>query len=128
MAPTSYDINGIFEIEFDSKYMDESVVKDIAQSSGLSEADLAARRNRLAELKSKSKENRNKLSLLMEKADKLFAESNMEQRIILGNAMEEYQRALRNANADAIEASKQNLENIIEIIERSIYGLPDPEI
>ena len=124
----SYDINGIFEIEFESKYMDESVVKDIAQSSGLSEADLAARRNKLAELKSKSKENRNKLSLLMEKADKLFAESNMEQRIILGNAMEYYQRALRNANADAIEASKQNLENTIEIIERSIYGLPHPDI
>ena len=52
----------------------------------------------------------------------------MEQRIILGNAIEEYDRALRSANKDAIEASKQNLEETIEIIERSIFGLTDPEI
>ncbi|MCR4566916.1 MAG: Hsp70 family protein [Pseudobutyrivibrio sp.] len=121
----SYDINGIFDVDITGDGIKEEVHEKIGLSEGDSSAEIQSRRKKLDEMKTNPQSQEEDL-LVVEKAGRLAAECNAEQRVMLEKALMSFLQTCRQASSKLeIKEAKRRLESVMVIIEKSMFSFAD---
>ena len=117
----SYDINGIFVLELKSPYLEESVRKEIVNTLGLSEEEIASRRQRLEELKTEPPMHGRRMELLLNRAERLFAESDSQQKYHLARHMDALRNCLARGDQKQARQTADQLQKLMAYIESHMF-------
>ena len=117
----SYDINGIFVLELKSPYLEESVRKEIVNTLGLSEEEIASRRQRLEELKTGAPMHGRRMELLLNRAERLFAESDSQQKYHLARHMDALRNCLARGDQKQARQTADQLQKLMAYIESHMF-------
>ena len=117
----SYDINGIFVLELKSPYLEESVRKEIVNTLGLSEKEIASRRQRLEELKTEPPMHGRRMELLLNRAERLFAESDSQQKYHLARHMDALRNCLARGDQKQARQTADQLQKLMAYIESHMF-------
>ncbi len=120
----SYDINGIFDVDIKCPVAGTEIHKELGTGGGLSPEELAERKARMDKIKIHPRDmEQNKYAL--EKADRLYAECNENQREILSVAIKQFKDALDTQNMNVVKKAYVKFEMQMAMIERTLFHFSD---
>ncbi|SDB29280.1 molecular chaperone HscC [Pseudobutyrivibrio sp. YE44] len=123
-ARFSYDINGIFDVEITGDGLLENKTVHLGNAQGLSEAEIEAKRQNLERIR-ENQSSSEKSRLLIEKASRLAAECNLEQRKFLEAAIRNYLMILESAGIEASRKAGEELQEVVDQVEKSMFSFSE---
>ena len=117
----AYDINGIFAIELESPFIENTVREEIMNTLGLSEAEIARRKERLEELKHEHGHYSQRMEMILNHAERLFAECNAEQKFYLARYIDGLRNALDTGDMAVARGMAGRLNQLMEYIEKNMF-------
>lgn len=120
----SYDINGIFDVDISCPVAGTEIHKELGTGGGLSFEELAKRKQEMDKIKIHPRDmEQNKYAL--EKADRLYAECNENQRELVAVAIKQFKEALDTQNMNVVKKAYIKFEMQMAMIERTLFHFSD---
>ena len=120
----SYDINGIFDVDINCPIAGNQIHKELGTGGGLSAAELAKRKEAMDKIKIHPRDmEQNKY--VLEKADRLYAECNEEQRKMVAVAIQQFKAALDTQNMNVVKKAYVRFEMQLAMVERTLFHFSD---
>ena len=120
----SYDINGLFDIDVDCLDTGEHIHRELHNFGRMTEAEIQNRKAVLEKMKIHPREvERNKC--LLERANALYIECNIEQQAFLSRAITHFEEALNSQSPVAIERAYRTFTVQLTMLEASMFSFSD---
>jgi molecular chaperone HscC len=121
----AYDINGIFAIELNSPYIENAVREEIMNTIGLSEEEIARRKARLEALRYEQGHYNLRMEMVINHAERLYAECNREQQEYLARYLDTLRHYLALGDTASAKGVADKLNALIEFIEKNMFRFDD---